>query len=71
MKKLILVSLVLITAACSKDPVVPPGPGPKVTTFTAGNSNIQIQGEILPGAKSSVEEAKAAVNLAVDMLEKP
>jgi uncharacterized lipoprotein YbaY len=56
---------------CNKDQGQGPGPGPKVTTFSAGTANLQIQGEVLPGSKVTADEAKAAVNLAVEMLENP
>lgn len=56
---------------CNKEQGPGPGPGPKVTTFSAGTANLQIQGEVLPGAKVTADEARAAVNLAVEMLENP
>ena len=39
-------------------------------TFSVSGANIKVEGEILPDAKVSAAEPKAAVTLAVDQLEK-
>lgn len=57
----------LLLTACQKEPGKPDPE--KIRTFTAGNSNIQVVGEVLPGSRISAEEARATVNMAIEVLE--
>lgn len=71
MKFIIALSLFLFVSCSKTDPVVPPVPPvPPVTTFTVGGSTVNIQGTLKPGAKVNVDQAKSALGLTVDLLDK-
>lgn len=72
---MVLVSICLIVlASCGHDPEPGPGPGPGPgpipdKTFSLKFKQLDVSGEILPGAKVTVAEAKAVISTEVNKLE--
>jgi len=63
MKALALFAILLLSS-CSDDPVDPPN-----TMFTVKGSNVVVEGQIKPGAKVTVEEARLVIQNAIDSVE--
>jgi uncharacterized lipoprotein YmbA len=61
--KALAVIAVLLLAGCSED-VDPPN-----TMFQVAGKHVVVDGQIKPGAKVTVEEAKLAIQVAVDSVE--